>query len=1385
MNQVTASTGQVRLTTLYGAVTDNDIILASGHSISAPSGSITLQAANSLLIGGSVLASGRLTFAVDQQLNGVKPARGGTVSLVSATLAGRQILLLGGDNSDVLDAAGQSIPVIAYGYGGNDTITGGNGNDQIYGGSGTDVIVDGSGNDLIVAGSGIGDVITAGGGNDTIYGSSNGGDSINGGSGNDSIYGLGGGDTINGGAGNDLIVSGPGNDTLIGGGGSDTIYGGAGNDVIYAFEPASMGGIDDGAARFIYGGTGNDTIYGGTGDDVIHGGGGSDDITLGNGAATVYGGAGNNLIQGGNGGDVIYGSPTGNDQITGGNGNDRIIAGNGNDHITLGAGNDTVTAGTGNDVITGGAGSDVIIGGGGTDTITGHTTTSAAVDYIYGDVGTAGSVTANLTDVVEVGYASDDSYYVAPIPVPAIVNYSAQLASVTLPDGTVETGRWGDLAGSASGEGLSGDAASLATAPSVAVDAAGDQFIAWTDTRNGSPQVFVAELIGGAWVQLGGSASGNSTAAGVSATDIAALDPSITVDSTGAPIVSWTAEHANGTSDIYVARYNSGTQTWTAQGTSLTGGGISGTGAASGSHIVATTGGPMVVWLDESSGSQSVYAKIFNGTTWNAIGGSASGTGLAGGATADVRNLTAATDGSRVAVAWSGFDPASGVRQIYLEEYSGGAFSAINGSATGSGVSGALGSSSLPGYVSNNATPSVAYFQGSLFVAWQTESDQGTALAVASYANGSGRPETLVNLIDTPAMPSAPTLSAGGNALRLAWINTPLLDQPTDLYVMRYNGTAFAEELPGEAQGGGISLTGGAATALALATDASGRSTLVWEDTSSGHAQIYARGMSSTVTQSFVAAAGTSIQSILNSQSFTAGDVILVEGTHTENLTLSAADSGVMIYGAPGAVLNGSITVAAGAAGVIVQRLDVTGAVTVNGAANFVLTESSAAAVTLNGGAGVQITYNNLSGNITLNGALSGALIDHNSVSAATGVDVEALSGAVPSNLTVSNNTINAGTGIYLNAAAATGSIEDNTVSASSVGLKINVAFAGLISGNNFTSSGTGLIYGAAAALTGNTFSGTAGVPGTVGVNTTVAGTTSGLGFVAGSGINHIVGNSTGVVSTGAQFQLLDIDGNTVGVTGSGIIGGNALATANLIENNTTGVGHFLGIIQYNRFSGNGTAISVTADMSAQVNGTRIWYNLFYNNTGYGILVNDASNVRIYLNTFYSLTGDNIHLENGSSNVEIQGNILWAQGGYDIYVANNSQAGFFSDYNDLYKTGAGKLVYWTQDFLDILDWQDDVARYDLHSIGSTVVNPGWANPQFVDIDAGNFNVWPTIADLRFTSPTQGAANVLLDQAVPTFEQGQNLLTNPSFESGTAKWTFNTGGSVTRRRAWRL
>ncbi|MCB2027589.1 MAG: right-handed parallel beta-helix repeat-containing protein, partial [Rhodoferax sp.] len=308
--------------------------------------------------------------------------------------------------------------------------------------------------------------------------------------------------------------------------------------------------------------------------------------------------------------------------------------------------------------------------------------------------------------------------------------------------------------------------------------------------------------------------------------------------------------------------------------------------------------------------------------------------------------------------------------------------------------------------------------------------------------------------------------------------------------------------------------------------------------------------------------------------------------------------------------------------------------------------------------------------------------------------------------------------------------------------------------------------YDAGAALAGNTVYGSA-----IGIRSTVAGMTDGLGFVAGSGINLVDQNTTGIQSVGAQFQLQHVTRSTTGVTGSGIVGGTSLDLANVISGNTTGISAFAGTVQYSRIADNTVGIEVSAAM----NGLKVWHNVIHGNAVAGLRITGASDIRIYQNTFHAVTGDNIRLQSGSSNVEIQGNILWAESGYDIYVANDSQRGFHSDYNNLYQTGTGKLVYWTKDFVDVLDWQADVARYDLHSIGATVVNPGWARPQFMDMYRGDYRLFAVVAGQRFSSPDVDASNVLLDQSTPPHYV--NLIANSGFESGLAGWTVNAGSAV--------
>src|SRR6185436_1839292 len=96
-------------------------------------------------------------------------------------------------------------------------------------------------------------------------------------------------------------------------------------------------------------------------------------------------------------------------------------------------------------------------------------------------------------------------------------------------------------------------------------------------------------------------------------------------------------------------------------------------------------------------------------------------------------------------------------------------------------------------------------------------------------------------------------------------------------------------------------------------------------------------------------------------------------------------------------------------------------------------------------------------------------------------------------------------------------------------------------------------------------------------------------------------------------------------------------------------------------------------------------------------------------------------------------NILWTENGYDLYVAANSQVGFASDYNNLFTTGSGKIVWWQKDFTDLFDWQAE-ANLDSHSGGRTALLPALDNPQFVNLAANNYHLVSTSTSVDAGNP---------------------------------------------------
>jgi Ca2+-binding RTX toxin-like protein len=1046
------------------------------------------------------------------------------------------------------------------GEAGDDVLEGGIGDDLLEGGSGADTLRGGVGNDVLLAGTGLGKVLHGDDGDDIIVGADSGGDDpdlfdsiyfgdvIFGGAGDDRIWGLGGADIIDGGDGDDEIWGGEHGDLIRGSAGRDRLYGGFGADWI--------SGGDDG--DYIDGGLGADRLYGDAGDDEILGGGGSGD-----------------LLHGGDGDDILRGSDDGDDVIHGDAGRDRLYGNRGNDHLLGGDGDDIIEGGDGDDLIEGGAGADVLVGGAGHDTLYGHSVSGVgdddAADWLYGDFGTnadepgsgadrlfgqggndllygegaddfidalgngyavfeAGGGSSNLVDFGS-GESATPSNFVAPTPTPSptpVATRNEPLAPNTLPTDPDVAGLWRELAGSASGGGLSGGV-NLAVEPSVATDAAGHPIVAWADARNGNFEIYVLRHDGSAWRALGGSAAGG----GVSATAGSSRQPALTFDASGAPVVAWIETASNGTSDVRVARYDAGTQAWVALGSSLSATGISGTGMADGVQLVDTTAGLVAVWLDGSSGTTQVFARRFDGSNWVAMG-SASGSGVSAAPTA-VSNLAVTTDGTRVAVAWA--REVAGLRQVYVKEFNGANWQGLAGSDSGNGLSAGIGDS---------WQPSLAYHDGQLFVAWQSMDIDGYQnLVVSRHQAGAWSAPAAVTehgpTTDNATIARDARLAAGGDALWLFWTDedTRRADQPQALYGMVWNGVEFAPRIAADADGDGISETGGRLSGAAVTVDPAGRPVVVWSEADRGFSgdpalpAIYLRADAPVINRVFQPADQAELLQILETQSPGAGDVIVLPQGFLGGFTLGASASGVTLVGAPawGTQVNGTIVIE-GASNVTLQGLTfggltfqgvtLQGGVHVQDADGFTLRDSrfGNARLTLDGGSDVRVVHNQFGG---------------------AGVSI---------------------------VSATSGRVAWNDIQGT---LSIAAPFAGSIDHNSIHGAAIGVDYAAPADLLGNRIFGN-----DIGVRTSVGGTADALGFTAGGGTNEIFDNATGIESVGAQFQLQHVYGNTVGVRGTGIVGGASLDQANLIERNGTGIANFTGTVQYSRIAGNGIGIQAT-----------------------------------------------------------------------------------------------------------------------------------------------------------------------------------------------------------------
>ncbi|HEY6564399.1 MAG TPA: right-handed parallel beta-helix repeat-containing protein, partial [Pirellulaceae bacterium] len=508
-----------------------------------------------------------------------------------------------------------------------------------------------------------------------------------------------------------------------------------------------------------------------------------------------------------------------------------------------------------------------------------------------------------------------------------------------------------------------------------------------------------------------------------------------------------------------------------------------------------------------------------------------------------------------------------------------------------------------------------------------------------------------------------------------------------------------------------------------------------------------------------------SVQAILDTFDLGPGDVIQVT-TSSPGFTVALGDSGVTIVGSPGASIIGPITIA-GASDVVLQGITTTEPVTLDGGArNTIVASKLLGGVRLIHGSDAQVVSNRIEcDGVSVSGAVRPSITDNTISISPIGIAIHT---TASTDVVVRGNRI-AGTSAGISITAAGGGvISDNDISAAATGVDLQAAFTGSIARNEIHGASVGVRYAAAAALDHNRIHANA-----TGVVASVNNTTSGLGYVLLPGgveaqPNQIFGNGIGVQLSGTM-QAQYVHHNQMGVSGSGSLAVADFGHANRVEANVVGI-DVTGSIQFNYVGGNTTGI-VAHDRQL------IAHNQIYRNTSLGIDISGRTATQVVSNTLYAPIGDLVRVQGGSREVELTNNQFWAESGSAIYVANDSQTGFWSDYNLLHAGDSGKLVHWSgYDFTDILDWQEDVATFDLHSRGRTVVNPGWSEPRFVDAAVDDFRTLDLASVQRSSNPAIDGGDPRTDLGI-TPATPTNLLSNSSFASGLSGWTTNAGAGT--------
>lgn len=343
--------------------------------------------------------------------------------------------------------------------------------------------------------------------------------------------------------------------------------------------------------------------------------------------------------------------------------------------------------------------------------------------------------------------------------------------------------------------------------------------------------------------------------------------PSMAISGDGRPWVAWQASIGSAPSEIFVKRWNG--IAWEEVGGSGAGGGISmssGVSARPSLAIVPAAASsvgslfadmPYVAWHDLSQGAGEIYVRRWNGTIWEEVGaGSASGGGISNNSGESYEASLAITPEGEPWVAWTNLpDAGSGSSngEIYVRRFDGTAWVEVGaGSATGGGISNNAGISEEPSLAIGN--------DGSVFVAWTDDSSGDAEIYVKRWngsawvAAGSGAASGGGISSNTESSRSPSLAVVDANHAFVAWVDRSGGD--TEIYAKVWDGNTWAPAGSNGASGGGISNNAGDSLEVSLDIGRDGLPLVAWTDlTSDTGGEIYARRWNGSAWQQIGASA--------------------------------------------------------------------------------------------------------------------------------------------------------------------------------------------------------------------------------------------------------------------------------------------------------------------------------------------------------------------------------------------------------------------------------------------------------------------------------------------------------------------------------------------------